>query len=436
MRHKKFNIVILTSANPKISSGIVALDLMKGLMNYGCNIQIITKSELDEKYLLKNRNIYRSFLRVFKILTNIKNKFDYIFCKSSYYMFSLKTNNSKQYLNYLIESINLIPDFYIYLFPNNFLDMSDLYYLYEKTKVKIIWYMMDMSILTGGCHYAWDCDGYTKNCGFCPGLQFGHRKDRTYRNLLSKRNLLEKNFLLPVAASEWQLMQLKKSSLFSNSKIFYKILLPINPLIFNFRNKKLSRNYFNILENKKVILFGAIKIEERRKGFSELQKTLHYLHDFMSPLQVNDIHLLFVGNRSLSVDYKLPFNHSFLGYLDHFNLAKAFQASDIFVSTSIEDSGPMMINQSMMCGTPVVSFKMGVALDLVNNKTGHLSKLGDCIDLAFGISKILKLSNFEYNLMCKNCISLSKEKLDPNRISEKFLALIKNNLNSQNLGNN
>ncbi len=29
-------------------------------------------------------------------------------------------------------------------------------------------YMMDMAPMTGGCHYAWDCEKYKMKCGGCP----------------------------------------------------------------------------------------------------------------------------------------------------------------------------------------------------------------------------------------------------------------------------
>ena len=59
------------------------------------------------------------------------------------------------------------------------------------------------------------------------------------------------------------------------------------------------------------------------------------------------------------------------------------------VHLSIEDSGPMMINESIMCGTPVVCFDMGVARDLVHTgRTGYRAALRDSSDLAFGIREV------------------------------------------------
>ena len=77
-------------------------------------------------------------------------------------------------------------------------------------------------------------------------------------------------------------------------------------------------------------------------------------------------------------------------------LADLYKISYMFVSTSVEDAGPMMINESIISGTPVVSFDMGVAKDIVNSNTGILIKNISSEHLALGIQKILNLNNNNY----------------------------------------
>jgi glycosyltransferase involved in cell wall biosynthesis len=98
-----------------------------------------------------------------------------------------------------------------------------------------------------------------------------------------------------------------------------------------------------------------------------------------------------------------------LGFIrDDRTLAAAYQAADTFVCPSIEDSGPMMINESLMCGTPVVSFDMGVAGDLVHTgTTGYRARLGDCRDLARGIGAILALSPDQRDAVARECRQLA-----------------------------
>ena len=105
-------------------------------------------------------------------------------------------------------------------------------------------------------------------------------------------------------------------------------------------------------------------------------------------------------------------------------LAKVYQAADIFVCPSIEDSGPMMINESIMSGTPVVSFNMGVAADLVqSDKTGYIANLADSKDLAKGIHKIFSATKPEYQSLAANCRELGLRLLHPDIQLNSFISL-------------
>ena len=55
----------------------------------------------------------------------------------------------------------------------------------------------------------------------------------------------------------------------------------------------------------------------------------------------------------------------------------------------------MMINEALMCGSPVVCFDVGIGPDLVNNSTGYLAQNFSYEDLAKGIYKVLFESDIE-----------------------------------------
>jgi glycosyltransferase involved in cell wall biosynthesis len=68
----------------------------------------------------------------------------------------------------------------------------------------------------------------------------------------------------------------------------------------------------------------------------------------------------------------------------------------------------MMINQSLMCGTPVVAFNTGVAQDLViNGKTGYRATVGDTNDLTRGIKEILALDIVNHGKLSSACRDLA-----------------------------
>jgi len=179
-------------------------------------------------------------------------------------------------------------------------------------------------------------------------------------------------------------------------------LLSINKDLFCPKNKVAIRKELGLPLNKKIIFFGAVSVTEKRKGFKELMEALKILYYNIE--QPSMIHVIIAGKNNDNFKDILPFSYTLLGYLDHNNLPKVYQAADVFLSPSIEDSGPMMVNQSIMCGTPVVSFEIGVALDLVRvGQTGYLAKISDSNDFASGIKQILELDDKAIKQMSEKC---------------------------------
>lgn len=169
-----------------------------------------------------------------------------------------------------------------------------------------------------------------------------------------------------------------------------------------------------------------MSVASKRKGLKELIESLKILKEKID--DPSQIHLAIAGNNLTGFEALLPFSYTKLGYLDHNNLPKAFQAADVFVSPSIEDSGPMMVNQSIMCGTPVVSFEIGVALDLVhNNETGYKAKLKNTEDFAAGIESILRLSPSDYNKMSNNCRKIGLENFSSSIFTNKLMKISNEN---------
>ena len=83
---------------------------------------------------------------------------------------------------------------------------------------------------------------------------------------------------------------------------------------------------------------------------------------------------------------KNNFEYNFKSIIKNENeLIRSYQNSDFFLNQSIQDTGPVMINEALACGVPVVSFKIGISNDVIrNNFNGYLAtdiskKLGDRI---------------------------------------------------------
>lgn len=160
-------------------------------------------------------------------------------------------------------------------------------------------------------------------------------------------------------------------------------------------DKKVARDYFGLSNvDKKIIFIGATFLDEERKGMKELLLSLKYLKS-------KNIFFIIAGTK---LKGSFPFEYKYVGYLNQKDLVKAYQAADLFICPSLEDSGPLMINQSIMCGTPVVSFDMGSAQDILQTgQTGYKANFNDISDLAYGVDYILSLNKIEYEVMSNTC---------------------------------
>ena len=83
------------------------------------------------------------------------------------------------------------------------------------------------------------------------------------------------------------------------------------------------------------------------------------------------------------------------------DMALLYNTADVFVAPSLADNLPSTLIESMLCGTPVVSFKVGGIPDIVSHMNdGYLAQYRDVQDLAYGIDWVLK----NYNTLSVNSI--------------------------------
>ena len=119
-----------------------------------------------------------------------------------------------------------------------------------------------------------------------------------------------------------------------------------------------------------------------------------------------------------------------MGYVNFEVLAKTFSVSNLFLSPSVDDAGPMMVNQALSCGTPVVAFEMGAALDVVKDKgTGYCAKIKDSVDFASGIEGIFRMDSNMYQSVSEKCREVALMTTSNNARVENILEVYhKNNI--------
>ena len=420
--NKRLNLLIISTPNPTKKAGTVAYDLLKLFRHRGFKVKLLVRywdlfSDTDiitaETFFQAIiRFIRLKFLSIMRILFSMNSKNS---TNRDYYFFDYDQKSSYFSKNKRIfKKLDKYYDAIIVIFYYDFMNLKDFYELYiRNNKSPILLYMMDMAPLTGGCHYAWDCIGYTKNCGFCPALYSKKENDQSRINFEFNQKFINNMNIIPIAATELQYTQLLRSNLYKQ-KNKYKVLLGIDDKLFKPGDKLLARKKLNLPVNKKIIFYGAIYLEEKRKGLKYFLESLELINESINGNKLENIQIVIAGSSNNKIKEYNGISVAYLGNLSIDRLPLVFQASDIFVSTSIEDSGPMMINQSIMCGTPVVAFEMGVALDLViTGQNGYRAKLKDSNDLANGIMYLLNISEEEYENLSMNCRKLGHSLLQP-----------------------
>lgn len=413
------NIVIINAGNPFHGSGIVGLDLFNEFKSHGHTVRLLVNAYdpdyppevISIEHITSHWN--KKLKYKFRGLFNIKNS---LLIDGKYRFHGLTEKKIYYKTDYVLSKAGMRPDVILVLFAKDFINAKNIHELNTRTNAPIYWLMYDMAPFTGGCHYAWSCTGYQKKCGSCPALYSHDQFDISYVNLEFKRHFFDKTDIHIVAASEWQYRQVKSSSLFKSHPI-HKILTAIDKEIFKPNQRETARKEFKIPSDYKVIFFGASGLSDERKGMKTLMNAFCQLYELISKHKGfnKEIYLLIAGTRFDNLEDSIPFKYYHCGTLNNTDgIASAYQAADLFVCPSLEDSGPTMINQSLMCGTPVVSFEMGVAVDLVmNGKTGYRVKLNDSEALALAMFEILKLSEPDYSEMKQNCRNLALELYQP-----------------------
>lgn len=226
---------------------------------------------------------------------------------------------------------------------------------FRTIKKPLVWTFHDMNPILGLFHYKEDM---TRNSRIAGKLD---------KAILNFKKTLLKNYRGPltvVCPSEWLVEEVGKSTAFKKRKI-NKIPNSLNLDIFKFRDKSIIREKIGIPRQKIVLIAIAENTANFRKGFDLLISSIKHL---------NILTLLLIGH---SVENRTENrNIIFLGSVKDDNLlAEYLSVADATIIPSREDNLPNVMLESLACGTPIISFKVGGMMDHIKNfETGLLAE--------------------------------------------------------------
>lgn len=412
------NILILSTPDINQASGIIAYDLCLGLRKYTkCDI-VVYATNSNDAISYSNKLLYYQK----KVLGKLRSKLGLNRVKTdpNYYFFDLnqrrKLINQKR-LRKQMDGVDLV----IAYFANNFFTPSDLKEIQRIYHVPIVLIMADMIHITGGCHFSWDCEGYTKLCEDCPAILNDKFKGIAHDNLVHNQRLYKDMDIKLIALSGQDYHKAVQSTLFKEKSVEHIFGGIDRSTFFKMRNRNELRNKYGVENDEFTILYGATNIVEERKGFNYFVETLEY---YKNSEFSKDITVILIGNGSAGdIISSLGFRIISLGYLKDYNtLSEVINVADVFCVTSIQDSGPMMINQAICCGTPVLSFNVGVASDLIQDgKTGFLANSRDSYSLSQSLRVLRDMSTEEREMMSSQCIRFAEKSLDRDAVAKNVL---------------
>jgi glycosyltransferase involved in cell wall biosynthesis len=307
----------------------------------------------------------------------------------------------------------------------NFHNLHAAYFNYlaisKLTRTKpAIFTLHDMWSFTGHCSYSYDCDRWKIGCGKCPYPQTypAIKLDNTHLEWKLKDWVYSKSNLVIVTPSNWLTEQAKASML--NRFPIHHIPYGIDTNTYQPLDRELCKKVLGIPKNKRVLLFGADSLKNQRKGGDLLLKALQQLPQSLKSETI----LLTFGNGSESITSKLGMQTINLGYVSSDRLkSMAFSAVDLFIFPTRADNLPLVLQESMACGTPMVSFEVGGVPDLVrHNITGYLAQSENVEDFCNGIVTLLEDEQLRQK-MSKNCRVIVLKEYILNLQAERYMQL-------------
>ncbi len=296
----------------------------------------------------------------------------------------------------------------------------------------------DMWSFTGHCAYSYDCDRWKIGCGACPypNAYPAIDRDNTRLEWRLKQWVYRRSNLTIVAPSRW-LFQQAQHSLLNRHSIHY-IPYGIDTSVYQPFDRRSCRHQFGIPLDKKVVMFAAERFSVKRKGGDLLIQALQEL-----PIDLKQNMVVLILGKCADADYneqnpagieaQIGIKAIRLGYVrDDATKAMAYSAADLFVFPTRADNLPLVLQESLACGTPIVAFDVGGVADLVRpGITGELATPENAVQLRHKIVQLLsadtqretmrqfcrKIAVEEYalELQAKRYINLYSQIMQPTR---------------------
>lgn len=269
-------------------------------------------------------------------------------------------NGTKKFLKWVSEKKPDIMHFHN--LHNCYINLPMLFSYVKKNRIRVIWTLHDCWAFTGKCPYfdVVNCDSWKTGCQDCKQVrEYPYSiRDNTKNMYVQKRRWFTgmENAVL-VTPSEWLKNLVKQSFLREypveviNNGIDLQVFCPTES---SFRKK------YQLEE--KFIVLGVAFAWEYRKGldiFTALAKILPQNYKIVLVGVPKDL-----ANTLPDQILTIPSTNN------QTELAKIYSAADVFLNPTREDNFPTTHLEALACGTPVITFRTGGSMEMLDDSCG------------------------------------------------------------------
>lgn len=228
--------------------------------------------------------------------------------------------------------------------------------------------------------------------GYTPTSRPAHESgpDLNRRTWLRKRHAWRRPMHI-ICPSYWLAECARRSALMGSWPITV-IPNPIDIKVWAPVDQSQARALLGLPPDLPLILFGADGgTVDPRKGADLLIAALQHLHNIVAGTLLDQLQLVVFGQSRPAQSPDVCFPIQYFGRLhDDISMRLLYSAADVLVIPSRQDNLPNTGLEAHACGTPVVAFRTGGLVDIVDHDvTGMLAEPYDPLSLAQSIRLVL-----------------------------------------------
>ena len=408
--------VLIVNTSERIGGAAIAAGrLMDALKNNGIKAKMLVREKQTDRISVTGlkKNGWRVWQFIWeRILIWKENQF------RKHNLFAVDIANTGT-------DITSIPEFqeadiiHLHWINQGMLSLNDIQKILQSGK-PVVWTMHDMWPCTGICHHARECNKYHQECHHCPYIyKGGGKKDLSHQVFKKKKEIYQLAPVTFVTCSQWLKERASQSALL-NGHTIVDIPNPINTSLFKPQNTLVARNRMGLPTDKKLILFGSVKVTDKRKGidyFIESCKLLAETH----PELKEELGVVVYGKNSEQLKSMIPFQVFPLDFINSDKeLVNVYNAVDLYVTPSLEENLPTTIMEAMACGVPCVGFNVGGIPEMIDHlHNGYVAEYKSAEDLANGV--IWTLNESEYHTLSEEACRKAVSNYSESTVAKKYI---------------